>query len=64
MASKVAESQGTSLLQNARLFALLNVALADAAIMAWRQSMQTNFWRPVTGFARLKPTEFANDRRS
>jgi membrane-associated phospholipid phosphatase len=34
--------------QNARLFALLNVALADAAIAAWDAKYTYNFWRPVT----------------
>jgi membrane-associated phospholipid phosphatase len=34
--------------QNARLFALLNVAMADAAICAWDAKYHYNFWRPVT----------------
>jgi hypothetical protein len=40
--------QGNTLLQNARLFALLNLAMADAAICAWDAKLQFNFWRPVT----------------
>ena len=48
MAQEAAESQGNSLSQNARLFAELNVAMADAAIMAWDAKFATNFWRPVT----------------
>jgi hypothetical protein len=35
--------------QNARLFALVNVAMADAAILAWDQKFIHNFWRPVLG---------------
>jgi PAP2 superfamily len=34
--------------QKARLFALLNVAMADAAICAWDAKYIYNFWRPVT----------------
>jgi len=33
---------------SARLFAMLNVAMADAAIMAWNAKYATDFWRPVT----------------
>lgn len=35
--------------QNAQLFAFLNVALADAGILAWDQKYIYNFWRPVVG---------------
>ncbi len=34
--------------ESARLFAMLNVAMADAAIMAWNAKYATDFWRPVT----------------
>lgn len=33
---------------NARLFCLLNVALADAGISAWDTKYHYNFWRPIT----------------
>lgn len=49
LAAIVAEQQGNSLAENARLFAMLNVAMADAAIMAWDAKYATNFWRPITG---------------
>jgi hypothetical protein len=39
---------GTTLADNARLFALLNLAMADAAICAWEAKYRYNFWRPVT----------------
>ncbi|NQE37235.1 phosphatase PAP2 family protein [Microcoleus asticus] len=39
---------GNSLEDNARLFALLNIAEADAAISCWDAKYQYNFWRPVT----------------
>jgi hypothetical protein len=35
--------------ENARLFALVNVALADAGILAWDQKYIHDFWRPVLG---------------
>ena len=44
----VAEAEGNTLSENARLFAALNVAMADAAIMAWDCKFATNYWRPVT----------------
>ena len=34
--------------KQARLFALLNVAAADAAINCWDDKAEHNFWRPVT----------------
>ena len=34
---------------NARLFAVLNVAMADASILAWDQKYCHDFWRPVAG---------------
>jgi PAP2 superfamily/RTX calcium-binding nonapeptide repeat (4 copies) len=49
LAQVVAEAEGNSLAENARLFASLNVAMADAAIMAWEAKFDTDFWRPVTG---------------
>jgi hypothetical protein len=48
LAKVVAQQQGNSLAQNARLFAMLNVAMADAAIMAWNAKFATDYWRPVT----------------
>ena len=35
--------------QNARLFALVNTAMADAGILAWDQKYYWNLWRPVVG---------------
>jgi hypothetical protein len=37
-----------STLRNARLFALLNVAIADAAIGCWEAKYTYVFWRPIT----------------
>lgn len=35
--------------ENARLFALVNAALADGGILAWDQKYVHDFWRPVVG---------------
>src|SRR5204862_7113801 len=48
IARAVALQFGNTLEQNARLFALLNVAMADAAICAWDAKYAFNFWRPIT----------------
>lgn len=48
IADAVTAQQGIDWLQNARLFALLNMALADAAILTWDAKYNYNFWRPVT----------------
>lgn len=42
-------NKANNVAQNARLFAFLNVALADAGILAWDQKYIHNFWRPVVG---------------
>ena len=48
IAQVVAIDQGNSLAQNARLFALLNLALADAAIVCWDVKYAYDYWRPIT----------------
>lgn len=35
--------------RNARLFAFVNAAMADAGILSWDQKYIHNFWRPVVG---------------
>jgi hypothetical protein len=44
----VSESKDLDLEENARLFALLNIALADAAIISWDCKYVYNYWRPIT----------------
>jgi hypothetical protein len=39
---------GDRLLEDARLFAALDVAMADAAIGCWDAKYAFNFWRPIT----------------
>src|SRR3989440_8480168 len=48
IAQIIADAQGNTLEENARLFALLNIAMADAAICAWDAKYTYDFWRPVT----------------
>jgi membrane-associated phospholipid phosphatase len=48
IARGVADAQDNSLAQNARMFALLNVGMADALIAAWDSKFEYNFVRPVT----------------
>jgi membrane-associated phospholipid phosphatase len=49
IAQEIARQRGTNLAENARLFALLNVSLADAGILCWVIKFSYDFWRPVTG---------------
>ena len=51
----IADAQGNTLEENARLFALLNIAMADAAICAWDAKYEFHFWRPVTAIAFVEP---------
>jgi membrane-associated phospholipid phosphatase len=48
IAQGLAVRSGNTIDQNARLFALLNIAMADAAICAWDAKYYFHNWRPVT----------------
>ncbi len=48
IAQDVARDQFSSLVDNARLFAALDVAVADAAICCWDTKYTENLWRPIT----------------
>jgi hypothetical protein len=56
IALAVAAEHHTTFSENARLFALLNIALGDAAIAAWDAKCAYNFWRPITAI-RLAPLD-------
>ncbi len=45
---EVALQQHNTFDQNARMFALANIAMADAGIVAWDTKYTYQFWRPVT----------------
>jgi hypothetical protein len=47
IARAVAAERGTSVAENARLFALLNMAYTDANIVVLETKYRFNFWRPV-----------------
>jgi hypothetical protein len=49
VAQRVARDRSLSLEENARLFALLNVALADVGIACWDCKYHFRFWRPIQG---------------
>lgn len=47
-ARQVSAAQGKSLSENARIFALLAMAMGDASIACWDTKYHYNFWRPQT----------------
>jgi hypothetical protein len=55
IAQIIADARGNTLEEDARLFALLNIAMADAAICSWDAKYTFNFWRPVTAIAFVEP---------
>jgi hypothetical protein len=48
IAQTIAKQQGNTEVENARLFMLVGVAMADAAITVWDTKYFYNFWRPIT----------------
>jgi hypothetical protein len=48
----VSLERGLGLWENARLFGILNLALADGYIAAGEAKYHYNFWRPVTAVSR------------
>lgn len=48
IARDVAAQQGNTIEENARLFALIGLAVCDAGICAWDNKYAYNHWRPVT----------------
>jgi hypothetical protein len=50
-----AKQEGLSEIQNARFFALINVAMADAAVTVWNDKYRYNLWRPVTAIRENDP---------
>jgi hypothetical protein len=43
----IAEQEHNTIDQNARMFALVNIAMADAGIQAWGVKYRDEFWRPI-----------------
>jgi hypothetical protein len=65
IAVQIAAQQGSDVADLARLLALANVAMADAAIAIWESKFHYQFWRPVTGIresdAGTGPTGLGDD---
>jgi hypothetical protein len=59
IAQTVATQHGNSVIENARLFAMLNCALADAAIACWDMKYTYNHWRPITAIRAADDSEWA-----
>jgi len=47
IAQTIANQEHNTEYQNARMFALINVAMADAGIAAWNMKFTYDFWRPI-----------------
>lgn len=52
IAQEISEAEGLTLVENARLFALLSLAEADAGICSWDNKFAFEAWRPVTAIQR------------
>ena len=48
----VAENEGNTLSENARMFAMASTAIADAGIVAWDSKFTYDLWRPISGIRR------------
>ena len=60
IARVIAKQEQNTVAENARLFALINVAQADAGIASWYSKYAHNFWRPVIAI-RAAGSGAAND---
>jgi PAP2 superfamily len=49
IAQAIAAAESNALIDNARLFALISITQADAAIVSWDNKYYYNHWRPYTG---------------
>lgn len=58
IARSVAKVKEFSIAENARLFALLNITLADTRVVVWDAKYEYGFWRPIT--AMNTDTDYGN----
>jgi hypothetical protein len=49
IARVIADQKGNTEVENARMFALLNIAMADAGIVCWNIKYTDKLWRPILG---------------
>jgi len=47
IAEVIAKQEGNTTAENARMFALINIAMADAGIQSWGVKYRDDFWRPI-----------------
>src|SRR5262249_50789064 len=52
IARVIAEQEENTVGQNARMFALINIAMADAGCQAWGVKYRDVFWRPIVAIRR------------
>ena len=52
---QIADQRRLSAIQFARLLALVNVAMADAAMTIWESKYYYDFWRPIAGIRESDP---------
>ena len=55
IASQITEQRGSDAIETARLFALANAAMSDAAVAVWESKFFYQFWRPITGIRESDP---------
>jgi hypothetical protein len=55
IAEVIAQQEGNNEVENARFFALTNLAMADAGIVCWDAKYLYNFWRPITAIRENDP---------
>ncbi|HEY7314205.1 MAG TPA: phosphatase PAP2 family protein [Gemmataceae bacterium] len=60
IAQTVARQQRLTPADNARLFALLNISMADAAILCWEGKFGFKYWRPITAIREADRDENAD----
>jgi hypothetical protein len=58
IAREVSSTQQLNVLENARLFALVNLAMADGFIAGFETKYHYNYWRPVTAICEGGDTEW------
>jgi hypothetical protein len=61
IAEVLAQQEGNSEVDNARFFALINIAMADGAITCWGFKYSYDFWRPITAIRYNDPGSNPNE---
>jgi len=55
IAALIAAQKGSDMVETARLLAIVNVAMADAAIAGWESKYHYDMWRPVCAIREIAP---------